>query len=68
MSKVSLDDALEIHTELMQFFRDGHCATVKEIAERYRVTPRTALRYLTRVERYVPLEREAHHYRKAALR
>jgi len=62
--KVSFDAALAMHVDLIQFFRDGHCTTVRDICERYGVSERTAQRYLLRVERYVPLERRGANVRK----
>jgi hypothetical protein len=38
---------------------------VKEISQRYGLGERTAQRYLARVDRYVPLQRNGPNYRKA---
>ena len=65
MNNVGLDTAIEVHIDLIQFFRDGHCTTAQEIALRYGIGLRTAQRYLGRVDRYVPLQRNGPNYRKA---
>ncbi len=64
---LDLDRALEVHIDLIQFFRDGHCTTTSEIAQRYGIGMRTAQRYLNRVDRYVPLDKRGPNYRKARL-
>jgi Fic family protein len=64
-NNVGLDTAIEVHIDLIQFFRDGHCTTVKEISQRYGLGERTAQRYLARVDRYVSLQRNGPNYRKA---
>ena len=65
---MTLDDILEIHLNLIQFFRDGHCTTAEEIARRYGIRLRTAQRYIVRVDTYVPLQRKGPNIRKAGLR
>jgi predicted DNA-binding transcriptional regulator YafY len=65
---LDIDRSLDIHIALIQFFRDGHCTTAGEIAQRYGVGERTAQRMLLRIERYVPLQRTGPNYRKAVLR
>ncbi len=64
---LDLSRALEIHIDLIQFFRDGHCTTVAEIARRYGIGERTAQRYLNRVDYFVPLDKRGPNYRKARL-
>ena len=65
---VGLDTAIDVHLDLLQFFRDGHCTTSEQIAQRYGIGRRTAQRYLERIDRYVPLQRNGPNYRKAVLR
>lgn len=68
MGNADIDKALDIHIALIEFFRDGHCTTTSEIARRFDVSQRTAQRYLARIERYVPLQRNGPNWRKAKLR
>lgn len=65
---MTLDDILDIHLNLIQFFRDGHTATAEEIANRYGIGLRTAQRYIVRVDSFVPLQRNGPNIRKAGLR
>lgn len=65
---MTLDDILEVHLDLIQFFRDGHRTTAEEIANRYGIGLRTAQRYILRVDQYVPLQRNGPNIRKAGLR
>lgn len=65
---IGLDTAVEVHFDLVQFFTDGHCTTSEEISRRYGIGRRTAQRYLERIDRYVPLQRNGPNWRKAALR
>ncbi len=67
MNNVGLDTAIEAHIDLIQFFRDGHCTTAQIVAERYGIGLRTAQRYMNRVDRYVPLQRNGPTYRKVRL-
>lgn len=63
-----LDTTLAAVLDLIQFFRNGHCTTTAEIATRYRVSQRTAQRWVTLAERHVPLDRNGANYRRAVLR
>ena len=67
-SKPSHYEAVGVILDLSQFFKAGHCTTPSVVAERYGVSRRTAQRYFTVVERYIPLERRGPNYRKAVLR
>lgn len=44
--------------DLIRFLEAGGCTDAPTLAERYGVTPRTAQRWIERVERWVPLERK----------
>ena len=68
MTAPSLDHAVNIHLALIQFFRDGHCTSIEEIARRYGIGLGTAQRYIVRVDQFVPLQRNGPNIRKAGLR
>lgn len=44
--------------DLIRFFEAGGCTDAETIAERYRIDLRTAQRWLSNVERWVPLDRK----------
>ena len=64
----NVDAILRAHLDLIQFFRDGHCTTAEEVANRYQISVRTAQRYISRVADYVPLQRNGPNIRRLVLR
>lgn len=66
---LDLDRALEVHLDLIQFFRDGNSTTAAEVARRYGVSQRTAERYLARIDvLFCPLTKHGATWRRAVLR
>lgn len=49
--------------DLIQFFKAGGCTDAVAVAERYGCSLRSAERYFTEIERWVPLERKRNGHR-----
>jgi len=68
MSSPNYAETVDALIDLIEFFRDGHSTTSREVATRYGVSLRTAERWCQRVKRWVPLQerkgfRQEIHYR-----